>query len=34
VAQAQALTRGLLTGKPGASVDFFIAARRREAETE
>ena len=34
VASAQALTRRLLAGKPEASVDAFIAERRREAEKE
>ena len=34
VAQAQALTKRLLAGKPRASVDDFIAERRREAKKE
>lgn len=34
VNQAQALTRQLIGGKPGSSVDDFIAERRREAEKE
>ena len=31
VARAQELSRRLLAGKPGASVDDFLAERRREA---
>jgi AbrB family looped-hinge helix DNA binding protein len=34
VAQAQAMARRLLAGHPEASVDDFIAERRREAEKE
>ncbi|MGK9165985.1 AbrB/MazE/SpoVT family DNA-binding domain-containing protein [Inquilinus limosus] len=34
VAQAQALTRQLLGDKPEASVDAFLAERRREAAKE
>jgi AbrB family looped-hinge helix DNA binding protein len=34
VAQAQALARRLTAGKPDASVDAFLAERRREAERE
>jgi hypothetical protein len=34
IARAQALTRRLLDGKPGMSVDDFIAERRREAARE
>ncbi len=34
VARAQALSRKLLAGKDGASVDDFLADRRREAESE
>jgi bifunctional DNA-binding transcriptional regulator/antitoxin component of YhaV-PrlF toxin-antitoxin module len=34
VARAQALSRKLVTGKAGASVDDFLADRAREAETE
>lgn len=34
VARAQAISRRLLKGKPGASVDAFLAERRREAERE
>lgn len=34
VAQAQALTRELLGHKPRASVDAFLAERRREAQAE
>jgi AbrB family looped-hinge helix DNA binding protein len=34
VAQAQALTHRLLHGKNDASVDAFLAERRREAERE
>lgn len=32
--RAQALSRELLAGKTGYSVDDFLAERRREAETE
>lgn len=34
VARAQALYKRALNGKPGLSVDEFIAERRREAERE
>jgi AbrB family looped-hinge helix DNA binding protein len=34
IAQSQALTRRLIGTKPGASVDDFLAERRREAEHE
>lgn len=34
VAGAQALARRLVQGKEGASVDDFLAERRREAERE
>ncbi len=34
VARAQALSRKLLAGREGASVDDFLADRRREAEAE
>ena len=34
IAQSQALTRRLIGTKPGASVDDFLAERRREAERE
>ncbi len=34
IERAQALTQRLIGGKPGASVDAFLAARRREAERE
>jgi bifunctional DNA-binding transcriptional regulator/antitoxin component of YhaV-PrlF toxin-antitoxin module len=34
VSRAQALTRGLLGGKPGASVDAFLDERRRDAKRE
>ncbi len=34
VARAQELTRELLGGAEGASVDDFLAERRREAEAE
>lgn len=34
IARAQALSRQFLGNKPGASVDDFIAERRREAERE
>ena len=34
VARAQALSRKLVDGKPGASVDDFLSARAREAEAE
>lgn len=34
VAQAQALTRRLLGNQPKASVDAFLAERRRDAATE
>jgi len=34
VAQAQAIARRLTEGKPDASVDAFLAGRRREAERE
>jgi AbrB family looped-hinge helix DNA binding protein len=34
VAQARALARRLTEGKPDASVDAFLAERRREAERE
>jgi AbrB family looped-hinge helix DNA binding protein len=34
VAQAQAIARRLTEGKPDASVDAFLAERRREAERE
>ena len=34
IARAQALSKRLLHGKPGTSVDDFIAERRREAERE
>ncbi len=34
VTHAQALTRDLLGGKPDASVDAFLADRRREAKRE
>jgi AbrB family looped-hinge helix DNA binding protein len=34
VAHAQALTHRLLRGKPDATVDAFLAERRREAEGE
>lgn len=34
IARAQELTRRLLDGKPGMSVDDFIAERRREAARE
>ena len=32
IGRAQALTRRLLGGKPDASVDAFLAERRRDAE--
>jgi len=32
--RARAIARELLAGKPGASVDDFLADRRREAERE
>jgi bifunctional DNA-binding transcriptional regulator/antitoxin component of YhaV-PrlF toxin-antitoxin module len=34
VARAQAMTRTLLEGKPGVSVDDFLADRARDADTE
>lgn len=34
VAQTQAIARPLTAGKSGASVDAFLAERRREAERE
>jgi bifunctional DNA-binding transcriptional regulator/antitoxin component of YhaV-PrlF toxin-antitoxin module len=34
VARAQALTRKLVAGKAGASVDEFLADRARESELE
>jgi len=34
IARAQALSKRLFHGKPGTSVDDFIAERRREAERE
>ena len=34
VARAQELSRELVAGKPGASVDDFLADRTREADTE
>jgi bifunctional DNA-binding transcriptional regulator/antitoxin component of YhaV-PrlF toxin-antitoxin module len=34
VAQAQEISRRLLRGKKGVSVDDFLAERRREAERE
>ena len=34
VAQAQAIARRLTEGKPDASVDAFLAGRRREAEPD
>ncbi len=34
VAQTQAIARHLTAGKPDASVDAFLAARRRAAERE
>ncbi len=34
VARAQALTRESLGGRPGTSVDDFMAERRREADGE
>jgi len=34
VAQSQALARRIVEGKPGSSVEDFIAERRREAERE
>ena len=34
VARAQALARKIVDGKQGASVDDFLADRRREAERE
>jgi AbrB family looped-hinge helix DNA binding protein len=34
VARAQALSRTLVAGKAGASVEDFLADRAREAETE
>lgn len=34
VARAQAISRKLTTGKSGASVDDFLAERRREADAE
>jgi bifunctional DNA-binding transcriptional regulator/antitoxin component of YhaV-PrlF toxin-antitoxin module len=34
IARAQALTRKLLAGQPGASVDDFLAERRAEAARE
>jgi phage gp45-like len=34
VAHAQALTKAQLADKPDASVDTFLAERRREAERE
>jgi bifunctional DNA-binding transcriptional regulator/antitoxin component of YhaV-PrlF toxin-antitoxin module len=34
VARAQALSRTLVAGKPGASVDDFLADRAREAQDE
>jgi AbrB family looped-hinge helix DNA binding protein len=34
IARSQAITRRLLEGKPEASVDAFLAERRREAERE
>lgn len=34
VARAQAVARKLVEGKPSASVDDFLADRRREAERE
>jgi AbrB family looped-hinge helix DNA binding protein len=34
VLRAQALSRKLLASHPGASVDDFLAERRREAEAE
>lgn len=34
VAHAQAISRRLTTGKPGASLDDFLADRANEADTE
>ena len=34
VSRAQALSRTLVAGKPGAAVDDFLAERAREAEAE
>jgi hypothetical protein len=34
IARAQELTRRLLAGSPNASVDDFIAERRKEADRE
>lgn len=34
IAQVQAIARRLTAGKPNASVDAFLAERRREAERE
>lgn len=34
VARAQRITRELLSGHPDATVDGFLAERRREAKTE
>lgn len=34
VSRAQALSRVLVAGKPGATVDDFLAEREREAEAE
>jgi bifunctional DNA-binding transcriptional regulator/antitoxin component of YhaV-PrlF toxin-antitoxin module len=34
VDRAQALTRKLLGGKPGATVDAFLAQRKRDAKKE
>ena len=34
IAQTQAIARRLTAGKPNASVDAFLAERRREAERE
>ena len=34
VSRAQALSRRLMAGKPGATVDDFLAERVREAEAE
>jgi hypothetical protein len=34
VARAQALSRKLVTGKAGASVEDFLADRARESEAE
>ena len=34
VTRAQAMSRRLVAGRPGASVDDFLVERRREAEAE